>query len=351
MRKYVLPAIGMAAGLAALYALVMWLTVWRFEISTEDAYVQADIAAIAPKLAGYVASIKVTDNQRVRAGDVLLELDKSDIQPRVDQAIGLVEARKAAVANIDAKLGLQQAVIRQASASVAGANADAERNRRDIVRYRDLAKRGFVSQQRLELARADTGKANAEIEKSRAALDAERHQIPVMESSRAQAVAELKQAEAQLALAQADLNNATLRAPFDGVVGNRTAQQGQFLRAGVQVMAVVPLPAVYVVANFKETQIGGMAPGQVVHVSIDALPDLDLTGRIESFAPASGALFSLLPPENATGNFTKIVQRIPVRIRLEGKPAQFALLRAGMSVGVTVDLREAAKSDAQQVSK
>ena len=351
MRKYALPVIGTVAGLAALYALGMWFFLWRFEVSTDDAYVQADIAAIAPKLSGYVASINVTDNQRVRLGDVLLELDTSDIRPRVDQAAALVASRKAGVVNAQAKLKLQQSVIAQANAAIASAAADAVRSRKDIERYRALAHKGWVSRQRLELAHADATKADAGTERARASFEAERAQIPVIESALQQAEADLKQAEAQLALAQADLANATIRAPFDGIVGNRTVQDGQFVRAGAQVMAVVPLPDVYVVANFKETQIAHMVPGQPVRLAIDALPDADLKGHIESFAPASGSLFSLLPPENATGNFTKVVQRIPVRIRVEGKPDELALLRAGMSTAVTVDIRDKPKSDAIEAAK
>lgn len=348
MRKFVLPALGAAAGLAALYVLVMWFFVWQFQAATDDAYVQADIAAIAPKLAGYVGAIRVTDNQRVKAGDILLELDTSDIKPKVDQAAALVESRKAGVANAEAKLSLQQSVIHQAEANVTSAEADAQRTRKDIERYQRLAKRGYISSQRLELARADSGKADAATDRARAALEAERSQVPVLKAARQQAVADLKQAEAALALAQTDLVNATLRAPFDGVVGNRTVQTGQYVRAGLQVMVVVPLPDVYVVANFKETQIREMEIGQTAHVEIDGLPDVDLRGRVESFAPASGALFSLLPPENATGNFTKIVQRIPVRIRLEGKADEMARLRAGMSVAVTVDLHHVADQQAQK---
>lgn len=351
MRKFVLPIIGGLAGLALLYAAGLWLFVWRFQVSTSDAYVQADIAAIAPKLSGYVRAIKVTDNQIVKTGDVLVEIDTSDIQPRVDQARAVIESKKAAIANADAKLALEQALIRQAKATVASAQSESARSRADIVRYQRLAAHGWVSRQRLETARADSGKADAATENARAALDAQFKQVPVLETARTQAVADLKQAEAQLALAQADLDNATLRAPFDGVVGNRTVQSGQYLRAGVQVMAVVPLPAVYIVANFKETQIGSMAAGQKVTVDVDALPDLDFEGRVESFAPASGALFSLLPPENATGNFTKVVQRIPVRIRIEGKTESIARLRAGMSVSATVDLRDPASDGKAQAAK
>lgn len=351
MRKYALPAIGVIAGLGALYALVMWVFLWRFEVSTDNALVQADIAAIAPKISGYVSAINVTDNQRVKAGDVLLQLDASDLKPKVDQASALVEARKAAVTNAEAKLQLQRSVIAQAQAQTQSASAEATRMRRDVARYGTLSKKGWVSSQRMDVARADTAKADAAVANAHAGLEAQRAQMPVLESALVQSKAELKQAEAQLASAEADLANATLKAPFDGVVGNRTVQGGQFVRAGVQVMAVVPLPAVYVVANFKETQIEDMVPGQPARIAVDALPGLALNGHIESFAPASGSLFSLLPPENATGNFTKVVQRIPVRIRVEGEANEIAQLKAGLSVTVTVDVRDKPKGTSQTVSK
>lgn len=342
MRKYILPIIGSLAGLAIIVTAAMWIFVWRFQVSTQDAYVQADIAAIVTKLPGYVASIKVTDNQRVKAGEVLLELDTSDIKPKTDQASALVDSRKAAVTNIQAKLKLQQSIIQQAQAGVEGARADAERARADASRYQTLADKGIVSKQRFDIAHSDIARADAALARADAALQAERDQVAVLASALKQADADLKQAEAQLALTQADLANATIRAPFDGVVGNRTVQPGQYVRAGFQLMAVVPLPSVYVIANFKETQIEGMTIGQKADVSVDALPNGSYTGEIESFAPASGSLFSLLPPENATGNFTKIVQRIPVRIKLGGAIEQLAKLKAGMSVGVTIDLRETA---------
>jgi membrane fusion protein (multidrug efflux system) len=287
----------------------------------------------------------------VKAGDVLVELDASDLKPKVDQAAALVEARKAAVANAEAKLQLQRSVIAQAQAQTQSASAEATRMRRDVARYGTLSKKGWVSSQRMDLARADTAKADAAVANARAGLEAQRAQMPVLESALVQSKAELKQAEAQLASAEADLANATLKAPFDGVVGNRTVQGGQFVRAGVQVMAVVPLPAVYVVANFKETQIEDMVPGQPARIAVDALPGLELKGHIESFAPASGSLFSLLPPENATGNFTKVVQRIPVRIRVEGEANEIALLKAGLSATVTVDIRDKPKDTSQTVAK
>jgi membrane fusion protein (multidrug efflux system) len=345
LRRNILIAVGAIAGLAALYVGIMWLTLWRFQVSTDNAAVQADIATIAPKLSGYVAEVNVADNQAVRRGDVLMTLDTSDILPRVDQARATVDAKKAAIKNIDAKSILQRAMIAQAQASVVSAQADAARGGKDLTRYQRLARRGYASSQKLEMTRADADRFTAAVTHARAALEAERDQIGVIETSKVQAQADLEQAEAQLALAQSDLTNAKIVAPIAGVVGNRTVRTGQYVRAGAQVMAIVPLPLVYVVANFKETQVSAMRRGQVVAISIDALPGMAFEGRVDSFAPASGSLFSLLPPENATGNYTKIVQRIPVKIAVEGDIAKIALLRPGMSAGVVIDTRDAGERE------
>ena len=345
MRRNILIAVGTIAGLAALYAIVMWLTLWRFQVSTDNAAVQADIATIAPKLSGYVATVNVTDNQTVARGDVLMTLDTSDIVPRVDQARATVEAKQAAIKNIDAKLVWQRSMIAQAQASVVSAKADAARGDKDLARYQRLAQRGYASGQKLETTRADADRFTAAVTHARAALDAERDQIAVIETSKVQAQADLEQAQAQLALAESDLVNAKIVAPIAGVVGNRTVRTGQYVRAGAQVMAIVPLPDVYVVANFKETQIGDMRRGQAVQISIDALPDLAFEGRVDSFSPASGSLFSLLPPENATGNYTKIVQRIPVKIAVRGDVAKIALLKPGMSAVVVIDTRDKGEAE------
>lgn len=333
--------VGAVAGIVALYLGVMWLTLWRFQVSTDNAAVQADIATIAPKLSGYVAEVSVTDNQTVKRGQVLMSLDTSDIAPRVSQARATVEAKRAAIKNIDAKLTWQHSMIAQAQAALTSAQADATRGTKDMARYQRLARRGFASSQKLETTRADNERLNAAVTRARAALEAERGQIGVLESSKAQAEAEQEEAQAQLALAQSDLANSKIVAPIDGVVGNRTVRTGQYVRAGTQVMVVVPLPQVYVVANFKETQIANMRRGQTVEIKIDALPGSDFEGKVESFAPASGSLFSLLPPENATGNYTKIVQRIPVKILVGGDIAKVALLKPGMSAVVTIDTRDA----------
>lgn len=346
MGRYILIGVGTATGLAALYVGVMWLTLWRYQVSTDNAAVQADIAAIAAKLSGYVAEVNVSDNQTVQRGDVLMTLDTSDIRPRVDQARATVEAKKAAIKNIEAKLVLQHAMIAQAQASLVSALADAARGAKDMERYQRLARSGFASSQKLDLTRADADRFAAAVAHARAAAEAEHDQIGVLDSSKVQAKADLDAAQAQLALAESDLANAKIVAPIAGVIGNRTVRTGQYVRAGAQVMAVVPLPLVYVVANFKETQISNMRRGQTVQISIDALPGIDFEGRIDSFAPASGSLFSLLPPENATGNYTKIVQRIPVKILVRGEIAKVALLRPGMSAGVVIDTRDRGESDA-----
>jgi membrane fusion protein, multidrug efflux system len=340
LRKYILMGVGAVAGIVVLYVGIMWLTLWRFQVSTDNAAVQADIATIAPKLSGYVAEVTVADNQAVKRGQVLMTLDTSDIAPRVAQARAAVEAKQAAIKNTDAKLSWQRSMIAQAQASLTSAQADATRGTKDMARYQRLARRGFASSQKLENTRADNERLKASVTHARAALEAERGQIGVLESSKSQAEAELKEALAQLALAESDLANAKIMAPIDGVIGNRTVRTGQYVRAGAQVMVVVPLPLVYVVANFKETQIANMRRGQTVAIKIDALPGSDFEGRVESFAPASGSLFSLLPPENATGNYTKIVQRIPVKILVRGDVSKIALLKPGMSAGVTIDTRD-----------
>lgn len=316
-----------------------WWTEGRFIESTDNAYVEADITTIAPRVEGYVAEVRVVDNQPVKAGDVLLRIDDRDYRAKVAQAEARLEAAKAKIANIDSRLTLEAALIRQAEAGVASAEAEVARARGDQTRYAALAGRDFASQQRLATAVADAGKADAALTRARAVLAAEREQVGVLETERAGAVASLSEADAALTLARNDLEKTVLLAPVDGVVGNQGARVGQYVRAGSQLMSVVPVQAAYVTANFKETQIEGLKVGQPVRLSIDAYSGLTVTGRIESLAPASGARFSLLPPENATGNFTKIVQRVPVRIAVPADSPLAGRLRPGLSVVAAVDTR------------
>ncbi|MGO8921084.1 MAG: HlyD family secretion protein [Stellaceae bacterium] len=316
-----------------------WWTVARFVESTDDAFVQADISAVSPKIQGYVRELHVTDNQEVKAGDVLVVIDDRDYAARTDQASATLDAQRAAIAMLETRRTWQKAVIDQADAVVASAEAELRRAQLDLARQRDLAKVDIASRQKFETADADQRKAEAGLSRFRAALAAEHDQLAMLDAQREQERAKLQQAEAALRLAQIELDDTVIRAPIAGVIGNRGVQIGQFVKPGTLLLAVVPLPQVYVIANFKETQIGEMRPGQPVSFTVDALPGRTLRGFIESFAPASGALFSLLPPENATGNFTKIVQRVPVRIALAPDEALRPQLRPGLSAIVEVDTR------------
>jgi membrane fusion protein, multidrug efflux system len=316
-----------------------WWSVARFLETTDDAFIQADISAVSPKIPGYVREVHVTDNQPVKAGEVLVVIDDRDYAARADQARATLDVQRAAITMLETRRIWQKAVIDQADAAVASAEAELHRAELDLARQRDLAKADIASRQKFETADADQRKAEAGISRTRAALAAERDQLAMLDAQREQERAKQQQAQAALRLAQIDLEDTVIRAPIDGVVGNRGVQVGQFIKPGTLLLALVPLPQVYVVANFKETQIGEMRPGQPVSLTVDALPGRRLRGFIESFAPASGALFSLLPPENATGNYTKIVQRVPVRIALAPDEALRGQLRPGLSAIVEVDTR------------
>ena len=342
MRKIFLASVGAAAILGGGLFGWHWLTVGRFLQSTDDAYIQADISVISPRVAGYIRAVRVVDNQRVHAGDVLYVIDDRDYVAKVAQADAAVATEQAAISGIVNKLALERSMIEQAEASIVSARADRTRTASDIARYHDLASDGFVSRQKLELADADDKKAAAATDKARAALETERRQIPVLTAMLDQTQAELNQAKATADLARVDLDNTVIHAPVDGVIGNRTAEVGQYVKAGTQIVSVVPLPAVHVVANFKETQLNRMRIGQPVEVTVDAYPGVRLSGRLESFSPASGSQWSLLPPENATGNFTKIVQRVPVRIALPPDNPLAGRMRPGLSVEASVDTRDAA---------
>ena len=300
-----------------------WWTNLRFSESTDDAYIASDVSVISPKVEGYIKEVRVRENQAVKKGAVLFVIDHSDFAAKVAQNQAAVETEEAAVATYESRLDLQQAMIAQAQATLQSAEADLVRTQQDYQRYSELMTSDYASRQRFDQAKADLRKAEAETAKSQAALAAAKSQVGVLRSQRREEQARLLQARANLALAQNDLDNTTIRAPVSGVVGNRAGQVGQYVKPGTELLSLVPLPRVYVTANFKETQLTRMRPGQRAIVAVDAYPDHPLNGRIDSFAPASGAEFSLLPPDNATGNFTKIVQRVPVRIALpRARPAR-----------------------------
>jgi membrane fusion protein (multidrug efflux system) len=339
-KKIILSSIALLALSGAGYGAWHWWSYSRFIESTDNAYIGADITVIAPKVTGYISSMAVGDNQKVTAGNVLFEIDASDYRAKLAQAEAAVQARRAALEVIERQIATQQSAIAEADAQLRSTRADQQRTDEDLKRYRQLAAASFVSNQKLELAQTDQRKARAAVDRAEAARALEQNQIAVLRANREQAMAQIAQAEADLAAARLDLENTVVRAPVDGVIGNRTGQTGQYVKPGTQIMVIVPTTDIYVVANFKETQLRGMKPGQPARLKVDAFPDQVLQGHIDSFAPASGAKFSLLPPDNATGNFTKIVQRVPVKLRIDSTDGQKPLLVPGMSVIVDVDLRQ-----------
>lgn len=313
-------------------------TVGRFLQTTDDAYVKADYTIIAPKVAGYVSQVLVGDNEPVRAGQVLARIDDRDFRNALAQARAEVDAGQAAVDNLAAQLVLQQTLIEQAKAAVAASQAALDFAEADAARYRDLMKTGSGTTQRAQQTESIRGQAAAQLQRDRAGLLAAEKKVAVLTTERAQAEAQLARSKAQAAQAELNLSYTTITAPVDGTVGARKLRVGQFVNAGTQLMAVVPLHATYVVANYKETQLTHVRRGQPVEIAVDGYPDLKLKGHVDSLSPASGLEFALLPPDNATGNFTKIVQRIPVRIALDERSAD-GLLRAGMSVEPSIDTR------------
>jgi len=341
VRKVVLACVGVAALGGGGLAGWTWWTDWRFIESTDDAYIHGDIPVISAKVGGYVREVRVADNQPVRSGDVLVVLDDRDYRARVDQATAAIEAQRAALASNTARTELQRSVIAQAEAGIASAEAEQRRAGLELARVRSLTTDSWATRQRLETAEADQAKAVAALARARASVTGEHDQVAVLEAARHEIEAALHQAEAQLVLARTDLEDTVIRAPVAGVIGNRAVQLGVLARPGVQLMAVVPLQGLYVEANFKETQLRHMAPGQPATIRVDAWPDHPIAVRVGSLSPASGSRFSLLPPENATGNFTKIVQRVPVRLKLPDDTALAGALRPGLSVVVSVDTRGA----------
>jgi len=322
-------------------------TVGQYLQSTDDAYVKADFTVIAPKVAGYITDVLVEDNQPVKAGQVLARIDDRDFRTALDQARADVTAAEAAIGNLDAQLDLQQSMIVQQQANIAAAEAASKFAAADQARYRNLMQSGFGSVQRAQQTAAASSEKLAAVEGNRAGLAAAQKKIEVLKTERAQLVAQAERDRAVAHQAELNLSYTTITAPVDGTVGARSLRVGQYVQAGSQLMAVVPLHAVYVVANFKETQLTYVRQGQPVEVEIDSFPGVKLTGHVDSLSPASGLEFSLLPPDNATGNFTKIVQRIPVKIVFDNDRLA-GLLRSGMSVTPVIDTKQATLEAKQQ---
>ncbi|UFW48790.1 MULTISPECIES: HlyD family secretion protein [Bradyrhizobium] len=333
-------ALALLAGTAAVayYGHDYW-TNGRYLESTDDAYVKADSTIIAPKVSGYIAKVLVGDNERVKAGQLLAKIDDRDFRAALNQARADVAAGEASVRNIDAQLELQQPVIEQSTADVAAADANLKFAQEERARYDDLMKSGSGTIQRAQQTDAALRASNAQLQHAKSGLVAAQRKVDVLTTQRAQAAAQLDRARAVAQQAGLNLSYTEVTAPVDGTVGARSLRVGQFVQAGTQLMAVVPLDAVYVVANFKETQLTHVRPGQPVELRVDSFRNQTLHGHVDSLSPASGLEFALLPPDNATGNFTKIVQRVPVKIVLDDHSLT-GLLRPGMSAVPTVDTKQ-----------
>jgi membrane fusion protein (multidrug efflux system) len=323
---------------AAAYGMHWW-TVSRYEEETDDAYVGADLTIIGSKVPGYITEMPVSDNQFVHAGDLLARIDDRDFRAGLAKANGAVDAQLAAIANLAATAALQQAVIARAQAEIDAATAESVRSRNDYQRYKDLVGRSAVSVESAQRTEATYKAAQANTDKAKAELRAAQRQLDVIATQKQQAIATLEQVRAERDIAQLSVGYTEIRSPVDGYVGNRRARVGMYAAAGAQLLSVVPANGLWIDANFKEDQLAHMRVGQPVKIRADALPGKELHGHLDSLAPATGAQFSILPPENATGNFTKIVQRVPVRIHLDSADGKLGYLRPGLSVIVEVDTK------------
>jgi membrane fusion protein, multidrug efflux system len=314
-----------------------WLLRGRFIVSTDDAYFRADAVTVAPRVSGYIDALYVRENQKVTAGQPLLHVDKRNYQDAFRQQSASVEARAADLAAADSQINQQKDVVTQNDAQLASAQARARFAHEQLQRYRSLHEQGADTEERYAQARNEDEQAAAAEKSARASLRASESQLTVLASQRAQAAAQLQSARALVSTAQQNLDDTILRASIAGTVGDLSARLGQYVQPGTRLMSVVPVQSVYLVANFKETQIRHMRIGQKATLEVDAISGHEIDARVESFAPGTGAQFALLPPENATGNFIKIVQRVPVRLKV--LPAQDIAdrLLPGLSVTVSVD--------------
>jgi len=337
---------GMLVRLAVLIiagaVVVVFATRWDFWVGssarqvTDDAYVRGDITPLSAKVEGYVRRVAVGDFQIVKKGDLLVEIDDEDYQARVAQAEADSLGAEAAIENLKSRKALQHAQITEAESVITATEADVERTKQEAARQRALLATTYGTPQKVEQAVADEKRFTATLARNRAEFEGQRRQMAVLDTQESQLRAEAKAKRAQLDLAKINLGYTKIVAPVDGMVGERGVRDGQYLRAGTQVLSVVPLLNVWVLANYKETQLTNVAIGQKAEITVDTFPGTVVTGHVDSIAPASGSQFSLLPPDNATGNFTKVVQRIPVKLLLDPGHPLAGKLRPGMSVTATV---------------
>jgi membrane fusion protein (multidrug efflux system) len=337
MKKILIP-IGATVCVLGVAAYVgYWALFWRQLERTDDAYIKVDSIVISPKISGYVAEVVVQDNQWVNAGQPLVRIEPGDYQAKVEQQEAALQSNEAALVTLTQEKAFQRSQITQAIATLNAANAQVAKAELDYLRFQQLIGKGFVSKAQVETSKLASEIASSGRDRTKAELAAAHDQLAILGAREAQLKADLRQSAAASKSVQLDLAHTTLVASSAGFVGNKTVVVGRYVKAGTQLMSIVPLDSVYVTANFKETQLRRIRPGQRATVTVDAFPGIELIGTVDSIAPAAGSEFSLLPPENAVGNFTRIVQRVPVKIIMAKSDGRARKLRPGMSVAVAVD--------------
>jgi membrane fusion protein (multidrug efflux system) len=341
-RKFVMMGVFALLALAAAGYGLYFVFVGRFYVSTDDAYVRANSTVLGARVSGHVAAILPRDNSIVRAGDVIFRIDDGDYRIAVEAARGKIATQQATIDRIGRQVTALESAAEQSKAQLSSAEAALKRAGLDFDRQQTLSTKGFASRAAFEVSEAGRDQSLAAVKSAQAAFDAARDNVEVTKAQQAEARAQLLEFQSTLAKAERDLAFTSVRAPVDGTFSNRIVNTGDFIQAGQRLAYVVPLNDVFIDANYKETQLKRIRPGQPVNISVDAYGHRKFAGVVDSISPAAGSVFTLLPPDNATGNFTKIVQRLPVRIRVPKEVAKQNLLRAGMSVYTTVDTREGA---------
>jgi membrane fusion protein (multidrug efflux system) len=328
-----------------------WTGAVRYE-STDDAYLTGDLTPLAAKVSGYVGKVMVTDFQAVRRGDLLVEIEPSDYQAQLEQAEANLAAAQANLDNNAIQKEVQRALVRQADATIQATAADLLRYHLEAERQRTLVVGRLAgTQQAVEQANDNERRTAAQLALNTAQLDQQKALLAGLDVQQKQLAAQMRAAQAQLDLARNNLGYTRITAPADGMTGQRQVRPGQFVNVGTEVIAVIPLKNIWVIGNYKETQMTNVRIGEPARVTVDAFPDLVLHGHVDSWSPGTGSTFALLPPDNATGNFTKVVQRVPVKIVLDPDPALGTLLRAGMSVEATIDTRPNAAGEPASTAK
>jgi membrane fusion protein, multidrug efflux system len=341
-RKFVMMGVFALLALAAVSYGVYYTFVGRFYVSTDDAYVRANNTTLGARVAGHIAAIIPSDNSIVRAGEVIYRIDDGDYRIAVDAARSKIATQQATIDRIGRQVAAMESATEQAKAQLASSEAALKRAGLDFDRQQALSTKGFASRATFEVSEAGRDQGVAQVKSAQAAYDAARDNVEVTRAQQNEARAQLAELQTTLAKAKRDLAFTAVRAPVDGTFSNRIVNTGDFIQAGQRLGNVVPLDDVFIDANYKETQLKRIRPGQPVMISVDAYGHRKFAAIVDSISPAAGSVFTLLPPDNATGNFTKIVQRLPVRIRVPKDVARQNLLRAGMSVYTTVNTRDGA---------